>query len=106
MNILNYKTDSTSHKLTSRSGLVVLGKLQLSRTNDRLVPKAPGNRTYQLSAIFNTFMLMKHDGARSLDDVCQLAKEPALMKLLAMPRITCAHTLGNWLRGPGSSEGE
>ena len=55
------------------------------------------------SVIFNTFMVMLHDGARCLADVRQLKQESALMNLLGMSRLPGASTLGNWLHALGCS---
>ena len=84
MDILTYKTAHSTHTLSSRTGLVVLGelirRLKLSETVDRLMPKTErSNRTYRSSTIVNTFMLMLHEGGRSLDDVRRLRDESALL---------------------------
>ena len=110
MDILTYKTANSTHTLTSRTGLVVLGelirRLKLSETVDRLMPKTErGNRTYRSSTIVNTFMLMLHEGGRCLDDVRRLRDESALLKILGIPKVPSAHTLGNWLRAIGSNRG-
>ena len=107
MNILNYKTSDSTHTLTSRAGLVAVGelvrRLELSELVDRLMPVAGRNRAYPSSVIFNTFMLMLHDGARCLDDVRILKQEAGLMRLMGLGQLPDAHTLGNWLRALGSS---
>ncbi len=110
MDILTYKTSNSTHTLTSRTGLVVLGelmkRLKLSETVDRLMPKTErSNRTYRSSAVFNTFMLMLHEGGRHLDDVRRLRDESALLQILGIRKVPSAHTLGNWLRALGSNRG-
>ncbi len=107
MNILPYQTADSSHNLTSRAGLAVLAelmaKLKLGETLDRAMPVAGSNRGYAASTVFNTFMLLLHEGGRCLDDVRHLKCEPALMKLFGFKRVPDAHTLGNWLRRIGDS---
>ena len=109
MNIVNYKTSDSSHTLTSRTGLVVLGellkRLKLNDLIERLMPKAQRNRAYRSSTVFNTFMLMLHEGAKCLDDVRLLRQESALMGMLGIKQLPSAHTLGNWLRAVGSNQG-
>ena len=66
---------------------------------------APGsNRGYRPSVLLSTFMLMKHEGAKCLEDVRHLHREPGLMKLLGFEQLPEARTLGNWLRRIASSE--
>ena len=67
------------------------------------MPKGERNRAFRSSTIFNTFMLMLHDGAKCLDDVRQLQRESALLKLFGIDKLPHAHTLGNWLRALGSN---
>ena len=48
-------------------------------------------------------MLMKHDGAKCLEDIRPLHHEPELMKLLDFENVLETKTLGNWLRRIGDS---
>ena len=50
-----------------------------------------------------TFMLMKHEGAKCLEDVRHLHREPGLMKLFGFEEMPEARTLGNWLRRIGNN---
>ena len=108
MNILSYKTADSNRNLTSRAGLVVLAELSkrlgLNELVDRFMPAPGSNRGYRPSVLFSTFMLMKHDGAKCLEDVRHLHHESGLMKLLGFENVPEAKTLGNWLRriGDGS----
>ena len=84
MDILPYRTADSSHNLTSRAGLAMLAELiaqlRLGETVDQLMPVAGSNRGYAASTLFNTFMLLLHEGGRCLDDVRHLKGEPMLMK--------------------------
>ena len=61
------------------------------------MPKGGRNRACESSLIFNTFMLMLHEGAQCLNDVRVLRKEFALMKLMGMNKLPSAHT--SWATG-------
>lgn len=64
---------------------------------------APGSiRGYLISAVLNTFMLMKHEGGNCFDDIRILLQESELMNLLGLSYLLIAKTLGNWLRRFGS----
>ena len=66
---------------------------------------APGSsRGNRPSVLLSTFMLMKHEGAKRLEDVRHLHREPGLMKLPGFEQVPKARTPGNWLRRIGSSE--
>ncbi len=71
---------------------------------NRFMPALASNRGYRPSILFNTFMLMKHEGAKCLEDVRHLHCEPGLMKLLGFEQVPEVRTQGNWLRRIGSSE--
>ena len=107
MSIVNYKTSDSLHTLNARASLVAVAELVkllgLSSMIDRRLSRRDSNRAYPASVIFNTLMLMLHDGARCLADVRLLKQESALMNLLGMNRATGAHTLGNWLHALGCS---
>ena len=65
---------------------------------------APGNnRGCPPIILFSTFMLMKHDGAKCLEDVRHLHHESGLMKLLGFENVPDVKTLGNLLRRIGDS---
>ena len=99
MEILPYKTDDSKHNLTSRASLVVVAELikqlQKNETVDWLLPSPGNNLAYRQSCLFNTFLLMKHEGGKCLEDIRQLQNEPALMKLLRFDALPNAKTLGN-----------
>ena len=108
MNILPYKTADSNRNLTCRAGLVVLAdlfkRLGLNELVDRFMPAPGSNRGDRPSLLFRTFMLMKHDGAKCLEDVRDLHHESGLMKLLDFEKVPDAKTLGNWLRRIGGNK--
>ena len=107
MSIATYRTSDSSHTLTAYAGLVAVAelimRLGLSSMIDRRLPQRDSNRDCPASVIFNTLMLLLHNGARCLADVRYLKQESAPMNLLGMSRATGARTLGNWLHALGCS---
>ena len=107
MNILPYKTADSNRNLTARAGLVVIAdlfkRLGLNELADRFMP-APGScRGYQPSILLSTFMLMKREGPKCLEDVRHLHHESGLIKLLGFEKVPDAKTQDNWLRRSGNS---
>ena len=80
-------------------------RLGLTDLVNQLMPQAPRNRAYQSSTVFNTLMLMMHDGASCLDDVRPLQQESALMRMPGIKRIPVARSAGNGLRAMGRCQG-
>ncbi len=70
---------------------------------DRFMPAPLSNRGCPPSILFSTFMLMKHDCVKCLEDVRHLRHESGLMKLLGFKNMPDGKTLGNWLRRIGDS---
>ena len=107
MSIATYRTSDSSHTLTAYAGLVAVAelimRLGLSSMIDQRLPQRDSNQACPASVIFNTLMLLLHDGARCLADVRYLKQESAPMNLLGMSRATGARTLGNWLHALGCS---
>ena len=108
MKNIPYKIAETKQNFTSRAGLLVVAELMqrlgLVELANRLMPLPGSNRGYLPGTLFQTFMLMLHEGARCLDDVRELHHEKPLMKLLGLKRIPSARTLGNVLRRMGRSQ--
>ena len=83
---------------------MLLGRLGLGETVDELMP-APGNsRGYRHGMIFETFMLVLHEGAKCLEDVRHFHEEPALAGLTGFRSLPCAAMLGGWLQRVGRSQ--
>lgn len=105
MKILHYKTAKSHHDFTSRAGLMapatLLERLGLGKIIDRMMPAPGSNRGYRHSIVFETFLLMFHEGAQCLEDVRHLRKERGLVGLMGFRSLPCAATLGNWLRRVG-----
>jgi hypothetical protein len=102
MNILPYKLDTTTDKLTSRAGLLALGQLMgdlnLSERIDSHFPLPKSNRGFKPSTYIQTFILMQHEGGFHLDDVRHIVDDKALRTVMDLKVIPKASSLGGWLR--------
>jgi len=80
------------HALTSRAGLVAVGELirqlKLPALIDRLLPKAGRSRAYATSDLFNTFMLMLHNGAEPGMTINPLISSPTCFHSCCCQRWT------------------
>ena len=108
MNILPYTLANTNDLLTGRGGLVCVAELMrrigFSAWAARYFPKPGSNRGYASAEVVTLWMLMLHEGARSLEDVRHLREDKALRKLLGLRRLPSADMLGDWLRRLGKDE--
>lgn len=107
MNILPYKLDTTTDKLTSRAGLLVVGQLMddlsLCERVDSHFPLPKSNRGFKPSTYIQTFMLMQHEGGFHLDDVRHVIDDKALRTVMNLKTIPQASSLGGWLRKMGAN---
>jgi len=79
----------------------LLERLGLGETVDERMPGPGSNRGYRHGTIFETFMLMFHEGAECLEDVRHRHGECALAGLMGFRSLPCAATPGNGLRRVG-----
>ena len=105
MNILPYTIANTNDLLTGRGGLVCVAELMrrigFSSWVERYFPKPGSNRGYGPAEVVTCWMLMLHEGARSLEDVRHLREDKALRKLLGFVcrARTCWETgCGGWAK--------
>ena len=108
MHILPYTIANTNDLLTARGGLVCVAELMrrigFTAWVERYFPKPGSNRGYRPAEVVTLWMLMLHEGARSLEDVRHLREDKALRKLLGLRRLPSADMLGDWLRRLGKEE--
>jgi len=99
LNIIPYGTAASRHGFTSRAGLMVpavfLERLGLGEMVDGRMPGPGSNRGYRHGTIFETFMLMFHEGAECLEDVRHRHGEHALTGLMGFRSLPCAATPDN-----------
>ncbi len=108
MNILPYTIANTNDLLTARGGLVCLAELMrrigFSAWVEQYFPTPGSNRGYGPAEVVSCWMLMLHEGARSLEDVRHIREDRALRKVLGLRRVPSADMLGDWLRRLGKDE--
>ena len=107
MNILPHTIANTNDLLTGRGGLVcvaeLLRRIGFSDWVVRYFPRPGSNRGYPAAEAVTVWMLMLHEGARSLEDVRHLREDKALRKLLGLRLVPSADTC--WGTGCGGWAG-
>jgi Transposase DDE domain group 1 len=71
---------------------------------DRYVPGPGSNRGYAPSVFVDRLILILQAGGRSLEDLRELRREAALMRLLDRAALPDPDTLGDWLRRMGDPQ--
>ena len=108
MNILPYSIANTNDLLTGRGGLICVAELMrrigFSSWVKQHFPAPGSNRGYAPAEVVTLWMLMLHEGARSLEDVRHIREDKALRTLLGLRRLPSADMLGDWLRRLGKDE--
>ena len=108
MQIIPYTIANTNDLLTARGGLVCLAELMrrigFSAWVERYFPKPGSHRGYSPAEVVCLWMLVLHEGARSLEDVRHIREDKALRELLGWRRLPSADMLGDWLRRLGNKE--
>lgn len=108
MQIIPYQIANTNDLLTGRGGLIcvaeLLRRIGFSAWVERYFPTPGSNRGYGPAEVVTLWMLMLHEGARSLEDVRHIREDKALRKLLGLRRVPSADMLGDWLRRLGKDE--
>jgi len=106
--VLEFKMESTQEHLTAHGGLALLAEfnhgLGLRQLVDRYLPAPGSNRGYAPSAFVESLILMLQSGGQSLEDLRELEREGALMKLVGRDEIPDPDTVGDWLRRMGDPQ--
>jgi hypothetical protein len=106
--VLGFKIENTQEELTAHGGLALMSEynhgMGLRELSDRHLPAAGSNRGYNASVFVDSLVLMLQGGGQCLEDLRELERETALMKLLRMDRIPDPDTGGDWLRRMGHPE--
>ena len=71
---------------------------------ERHLPANSSNRGYDASVFVGSLILMLQGGGRCLEDLLELGRDAALMKLLRMDCVPDPDTGGDWLRRMGNPE--
>jgi hypothetical protein len=103
--VLDFKMESTQEQLTAHGGLALLAEfnhgLGLRQLVDRCLPAPGSNRGYAPSAFVESLVLMLQAGGQTLEDLRELEREAALMRLVGRDEIPDPDTVGDWLRRMG-----
>ncbi|MCY4227120.1 MAG: hypothetical protein OXF20_05375 [Gammaproteobacteria bacterium] len=92
------KTATTSFPGRARMApATLLEWLELGETADELMPAPDSIRGYRHGTVFETFMLMSHEGSKCLEDMLHLHEEAGTTRLTGFRPLPCAATPGNWL---------
>ncbi len=106
--VLGFKIENTQEELTAHGGLALMAEynhgMGLREVADRHLPAPGSNRGYNASVFIDSLVLMLQGGGQCLEDLRELGREAALMKLLRMDRIPDPDTSGDWLRRMGNPE--
>ncbi len=106
--VFGFKIENTEEELTAHGGLAMMAEynhgMGMRELVDGHLPAPGSNRGYSASVFVDSLMLMLQGGGRCLEDLRELGREAALMKLLRMDSIPDPDTSGDWLRRMGNPE--
>jgi len=99
--ILNFNIESTNEKLTTRTGVAILGEylkgIQLEKLCNRNLPLAKHPNGYTPFEFIYPLILMLNSGGRVLDDIKEIRLDIALSKLLKIDNIPTASAFTKYL---------
>jgi len=105
--VFGFKLESTKEELTAHGGLALMAEYNhgvgLRGLVDRYLPGPGSNRGYDPSVFVDSLVLMLQGGGRSLEDLRELEREGALMKLIGREQIPDPDSTGDWLEAHGRS---
>ncbi len=106
--VFGFKLESTKEELTAHGGLALMAEynhgLGLRGLVDRYLPGPGSNRGYDPSVFVDALVLMLQGGGRYLEDLRELEREQALMKLIGREQIPDPDSTGDWLRRMGDPD--
>jgi hypothetical protein len=108
--ILPIKIESSSERLTSLGGLVVLEELargvKLWEEVDGVLEGPKSGRGYEPREFVRALVWMLHAGGSRLEDLRELQAEQEVLKELGLEAVPDAGTVGDWLRRQGEAGAE
>jgi len=106
--VWDFKIERTKEHLTAHGGLALLAEfnhgLGLRQLSDQHLPAPGSNRGYAPSAFVESLVLMLQAGGQTLEDLRELQREGALMRLVGRDEIPDPDTAGDWLRRMGDPQ--
>ena len=89
--VFAFKMEMTNERLTAHGGLVLMGEFNqeigLRDLTDQYLPGPGSNRSFDVSVIVDSLVLMLQGGGRSLEDLQELKNERGLRKLLGEMKV-------------------
>lgn len=103
--VFGFKLEVTDETLTAHGGLALMAEynhgLGLRTLADRYLPAPGSNRGYNPAVYIDSLVLMLQGGGRHLEDLRELDREEALLKLIGRDQIPDPDSAGDWLRRMG-----
>lgn len=91
--------------ITSQAGSIVLGEylhaIGVPELIERHLPQPQSAKGYPPSFFIQPLLLMLHNGGRVLEDLRMIEEDRALRKLLNLPKVPKADSVGKWLKRLG-----
>ena len=108
-NVLPFKLETTSDKITPHAGLAVFGEFVhatglFNQINNEM-PAPQSNRGYKPASFIEPLLLMLNGGGRTLEDLRKIRTDEGLRNLLNMEIVPSSDATGNWLRRMGANNG-
>ena len=107
--VLPIKLETSSEKLTSLAGLLILEEMAQGRglwkRVDELMPRPGSGRGYRASEFMRPLVWLLTAGGKRLEEVRELRAEQEVLKQVGMKRLPEAGTIGDWLRRMGRGVG-
>ena len=109
MTISPFSLKSSKETLTSQSGLILFGefcdKINLPNVIKEELPSPGSNRGYPPEDYVLPLVMMLHAGGERLEDIRVIARDNGLCRLMNIPSLPEAGTVGDWLRRHGNGVG-
>ncbi len=106
--LLPFKLTSTDDKITPNAGLGLFGEFLYSQgiaaLLDANINGFKSNHSYKPSEFVVPLFLMLHGGGRYLEDIREIARDEALLKLLGINAVPSSSAIGDWLRFIGDAK--
>lgn len=106
--VLDFKLTRTDETLTAHAGLALMAEyshgLGLRGLVDRHLPAPGSHRGYAPSVFVESLVWMLWGGGRCLEDLRDLEREAALLKLVDRAELPDPDTVGDWLRRMGDPQ--
>ena len=105
--ILNYKLETTSEKLTPRTGVVIFGEylkgLDFKNIVNTQIESSKHHKAYDPFDYIYPLILMQHSGGRVISDIKEIRYDEALKTILKIDKIPSADAVIKFLHKMGET---